>query len=131
MNGDVLRRHEIEFESTIAAKLTGFELSVTPRANLRKRNGFAVYGSVVLIGHRYISRLYGDLESEFGIAYHPFPVLAKLRDDTSQAALCYISFDEHTSDADPRYVIELAECAKALNAPDEYIRHIMSFATKI
>ncbi|HMT09768.1 MAG TPA: gamma-glutamylcyclotransferase [Pyrinomonadaceae bacterium] len=131
MSTAVLRQHKADVSCAVSAKLDGYQLSVRPRATLEKRNGSVVYGSLAFIKACDVSRLYEQLRSDFGITYRPFPVQVEIYDGTSRDAVCFISYDEQVVVADPSYVRELAECAKDLKVPDDYIRHIMSFTTRI
>lgn len=128
MNAKVLRRHEVDCGETLPAKLDGYELSIKPRVNLEKKGGCTVYGGLAFITHRDISRLYSNLKTDFGITYYPFPVSAQLPDGSQKIALCYIAFDIPQEKANPKYINELAECAKEMNAPEPYIQRIKSFA---
>jgi len=127
MSAKVLRDSGINCEATIPAKLNGYELSIRPRVNLKKKEFCVSYGGLAHISHQDISRLYGDLNDKFGITYYPYSVIAELADGSVTPALCYISFDIQDSLADPDYVNELASCATELQAPEPYIGHIKSF----
>lgn len=127
MSAEILRGYGINCKETVSAKLNGYELSIRPRVNLHKKRGAVSYGGLACISPQDISRLYDDLIDKFGISYFPYPVLAELADGSFRAALCYISFDIQDSAADPEYVNELARCAIELDAPSQYIEHIMSF----
>ncbi len=127
MSAKILREHGINCEATIPAKLSGYELSIRPRVNLKKNESCISYGGLANISHQNISRLYGDLDDKFGISYYPYPVIAELADGSLKPALCYISFDIQDSLAAPDYVNALARCATELEAPEAYIGYIKSF----
>jgi hypothetical protein len=127
MSAKILRDRGINCETTIPAKLNGYELSIRPRVNLKKKESCVSYGGLAHISHQDISRLYSHLNDKFGINYYPYPVITELVDGSVKPALCYISFDIQDSPADPDYVNELASCATELEAPEAYIGHIKSF----
>jgi len=127
MSVGVLRDHDIQCETTIPAKLDGYELTIRPRVNLTKNESSASYGGLAHISHRDISRLYQELDDVFGITYFPYAVMADLADGSSRPALCYIAFDIPDSAPDRDYINQMARCAKELEAPHDYIDHIMSF----
>lgn len=127
MSAEVLKEHGIDCETTVAAKLSGFELSIRSRANLRPSPAHVSYGGLAYLTHRDIARLYDGLRDDFGIDYHPCPVIAELADGSSRPALCYLAPDIEAAPADPAYVNRLARCAKELDAPEAYIEHIKSF----
>ena len=127
MSARILREYGIECEETIPAKLNGYELSISPRVNLKKNDACVSYGGLAHISHQDISRLYGDLITKFGITYNPYPVIAELANSNFKPALCYISSDIEKSSADSAYVEEMVQCAIELEAPEAYVRHIKSF----
>ena len=127
MSARILREHGINCDATIPAKLIGYELSIRPRVNLHNNASAISYGGLAHISHHDISQLYRDLNDNFGITYYPYPVIAELADGSLKPALCYRSFANQDSLADPEYVNELARCATELGAPEAYIDHIKSF----
>jgi hypothetical protein len=127
MSAKILREYGINCDTTIPARLKCYELSVQPRVNLKKNESGVSYGGLAHISHHEISRLYGELNDTFGITYYPYPVVVELADARQIPALCYISFDIQDSPADPKYIAELARCARELEAPEDYIDHIQSF----
>ena len=127
MSARILREHRIKCDATILAKLNGYELSIRPRVNLHNNESSVAYGGLAHISHLDISQLYRDLNDNFGITYYPYPVSAELADGSLKPALCYRSFANQDSPADPDYVNELVRCATELGAPEAYIDHIKSF----
>ena len=128
MSAAVLRKRGVECEMTSPARLEGFRLSIRPLANLSKDESSVAYGGLALVSHLDLQRLYAELKDEFDITYHPFPIAAELEDGNTRTALCYRAFDVPGSAADPDYIAVMAKCAAELEAPDDYIRHIESFA---
>lgn len=127
MSAKVLRDYGIACQTTVPAKLAGYELSIRPRVNLKKSDKSICYGGLAHISHRDISLLYDDLDSKFGINYYPYPVDVEMNDGAVRPALCYISFNIKDADPDPAYIDAMARCAAELKAPRDYIQHINSF----
>lgn len=127
MSHRVLKEHGIDCDVTRAAKIFGYELSIRPRVNLLPHPNRFTFGGLAEITHQDIEDLYLGLREDFGITYHPVPVLAVLDKSVFQPALCYISLDINDGAPDPDYVRSLAECATELSAPESYIQHILSF----
>lgn len=127
MSARVLREHGIACDQTFPAKLNGYALSIRPRVNLKTKSESAVYGGLALVSHEALSVLYDGLRQNFKIVYNPYAVIAELPDGTMRPTLCFISSDIPDSDPDPSYVHELSECAKEMQAPNDYIKLILGF----
>ncbi|ASC72585.1 hypothetical protein XM38_035430 [Halomicronema hongdechloris C2206] len=127
MSAQVLRQHGIDCPETYAARLSGYALSIRPRVNLTPSPESWTYGGLAFISHGEIASLYEDLKQQFGIVYHPYPVVAELSDQTMRAALCFISPNIPDAAPDGSYVDELSKCAEEMGAPKSYIDHIQSF----
>lgn len=127
MSARVLREHGIDCDQTFSAKLNGYQLSIRPRVNLRLNSESAVYGGLALVSHEEIFSLYDGLKRDFKIVYHPYAVLVEMPDGSTRPALCFISPHIPDAVADPSYVNELAQCAREMQAPENYLKHIMTF----
>lgn len=128
MTRAVLAEHRIDAPEVVPAKLSGYELSIRPRVNLAKVESSNVYGSIAALTPTEISRLYQELETQFGLKYFPEPVIAESLDGAFSPVLCYIAPHMDDGEPAPEYVKQLAACVRELGLPEWYALHVESFA---
>ena len=108
--------------------LHGYELNISPLANLKPKNDAAVYGILAQLTHSELDRLYQDHAREkLGGNYMPEAVTAYLLIGIHTPALCYISHDMAPGKADPSYVERILKPAADYGFPRWYLNHIQSF----
>jgi cation transport regulator ChaC len=127
MNFDVLREVGLVPGASEVGRVAGFEVRISPRANLVRSDGGVVYGLLATATHDELSRLYAHARDVLGEVYLPEAVLVETLDGTWRAALCYLCADMRPQPADPAYVERIAGPARALGFPAWYIERLESF----
>ena len=128
MSPAVLAEHGIYSPDVVPAKLNGYKLSIRPRVNLARVESANVYGSIAALTPTEISRLYGELESQFGLKYFPEAVIVESLDGAFYPVLCYVAPHMDDGEPAPEYVRQLAACVRELGLPEWYALHVESFA---
>jgi len=127
MNFDVLKGVNLALEQWEAAKLSGFDIRIQPRANLIRSDQHCVYGIIATATHQELARLYAHAKDVLGETYLPEAVLVETRDGKWKPALCYICPAMEPKPADNAYVERIAKPARELGFPAWYIERIESF----
>src|ERR1041385_7558753 len=120
MSRAVLAEHGIDVPTVVPAKLSGYQLTIQPRANLIKDDRSCSYGSIAALTHEQISMLYRKLEDQLGLRYLPEAVIAESLDGAFTPALCYIAPEMNESAPPLEYVKQLAHCVRELGLPEWY-----------
>jgi hypothetical protein len=128
MTRAVLAGHGIHVPTVVPAKLSGYKLSIRPRANLIKDDCSCSYGSITALTHDEISTLYQNLAVQFGLKYLPEALIAESLDGGFIPVLCYIAPQMEESPPPPEYVRQLASCVRELGLPEWYASYVESFA---
>jgi gamma-glutamyl AIG2-like cyclotransferase len=128
MNPDVLREVEIDLRAPQVARLSGYELTIRPRANLTRSDRHVAWGVVAELDHRELERLYAHASDVLGECYLPEAVLVEHEGGRFRPALCYLCHSMVPRPAETAYVERVAAPARALALPAWYIAHIESFA---
>ena len=128
MNFDVLRAVDIGERDFEPSSISGYELTISPLANLRKRQRCTAYGILTRLTHPELDRLYqGHARTVLGGIYLPEAVVVSRADGSAAAALCYLSHDMQAASADADYVDRILKPAQAYGFPQWYLDHISSF----
>ena len=128
INFKVLKEVDINQRAFEVGHINGFELTISPLANLRPKNDGVVYGILTQLTHSELDRLYQDhAKGKLGGNYLPEAVTVYQQNGTYTAALCYISHDMAASKADPAYVDRILKPATEYGFPEWYLNHITSF----
>ena len=127
MDPDVLAEHGVIPTEVMPARLGGFELNVSPRANLIRTGRTFSYGALAAVTHDDLAKVYSNLEEVFGLKYLPEPVLAEAIDGTLRPALCYITPHMSDAPAEREYIAQLAACIRAMGHPEWYAVFVESF----
>ena len=131
INFNVLNEADIDERPFEVGCLHGYELSISPLANLKPKNGGIAYGILTQLSHSELDRLYQDHAREkLGGNYMPEAVTVSLLKGIHTPALCYISHDMAAGKADPGYVERILMPAKEYEFPEWYLNHIISFKIK-
>lgn len=127
MSADILQQSGINCSITHPAKIMGFQLVIQPRVNLIELKDGIVYGAVALVDQVELTALYQKVEKQFSHTYFPYPVSARLFNDSRKLALCFISEPFDNGMANPEYIAQMIQAAKQVGAPASYLDHIESF----
>ncbi len=128
MNFDVLRAVDIGERAFEPSSISGYELTISPLANLRKKQPSNAYGILTRLTHPELDRLYqGHARTVLGGIYLPEAVVVSRADGSAAAALCYLSHDMQAASADADYVDRILKPAQAYGFPQWYLDHISSF----
>ncbi len=123
INPEVMQRVGMTPRSQEIATLSGYELQIAPWVNLAPNPRSVAYGLLMLVSHRELGHVYSQLHAP----YFPFPVLAQDQEDRLRPALCYLSPDMQTGQADASHVENLLQPAIRLGFPQWYIDTIRSY----
>jgi hypothetical protein len=115
--GYVLARFEV-------ARLSGFDISIRPLANLVRSDQHCVYGIVAPATHEQLRRLYS--QAWVG-TYLPEAVLVETLDGTWRPALCFIAPSTEERPASDDYIDRIVEPAREYGFPDWYVARLESF----
>jgi hypothetical protein len=127
MNLDVLAEVELRPERVAPAQLTGYEITIAPRANLQPRPGATAFGIVAYATHPELARLYTHSRRVLGAEYLPEGVLVQLLGGGFQAASCYISHSMQAAPATADYVERIVAPARSHGFPAWYLERLSSF----
>ena len=124
MDADALREKGLHPTNVRPASVDGMALHLGARATLAPESGGRVHGMLMSLTHAEVDRLYAEPSVA---AYRPEPVLARLADGGSVAALCFnlpALPDGVRSNSD--YAAKLRTVAKRLGLPESYVERIGS-----
>lgn len=124
MNPIVMKDFGVTAAAVAPAKLPGFDLTIRPRPNLVRSERSSVFGSLMLVTHSDLMRIYSGLEQRFGVKYVPQAVLATTPDGAARPALCYVAPQMADAPADSAFVSQLAECVRTMGHPEWYAAHV-------
>jgi hypothetical protein len=110
-----------------AASLPGFEITISPRANLVRAPEQVAYGVLASATHAELDRLYAHARDVLGEVYRPEAVLVHTRSGAWQAALCYLAHGMAPGAAERDYVERILAPARELGFPAWYRARIESF----
>lgn len=128
INFSVLGEAGIDQQSHDTARLPGYELVISPLANLVANPDAQAYGILTRLDHAELHRLYTEhARQKLGGTYLPEAVLVFTSDNALWPALCYISHEMEPAKPSPDYVDRILNPARGYGFPDGYLRHIESF----
>ena len=128
MNPEVLAKADVRPTEPEMAKLAGWELRIAPRATLVPAEGRSVFGVLAQLTHADLDKLYTKDWFGFG-AYLPEAVLVSDSSGRAVPALTYISWEAPGGAPDADYIQKIVDIAQQFGFPEEYIRHVRSFAS--
>ncbi len=123
INPEVMQRVGMSPQRQELATLSGYELQIAPWVNLVPNPRSVSYGLLMLVSHRELSHVYGQLKA----AYFPFPVLAQDQKGRLRTALCYLSPNMQPAQAEASHVENLLRPAESLGFPEWYIDRIRGY----
>lgn len=127
MNFDVLREVDIVPARWEVAAISGFDITIRPRANLIRSQKHRVYGIVTSASHAELGRLYAHAKDVLGETYLPEAVLAEGLDGRWRPVLCYIAPAMEPRPAAGDYLDRIVKPARQFGFPDWYIERLESF----
>ena len=122
MDRDALRENGFRPTAARQARVDDFALRLGARATLVPDPGQCVHGMLMRLTHDELDRLYAEPSVA---AYRPEPVIAKLANGESAAALCFnLPAAPDALESNPDYAAKLAAVARKLGLPEDYVRSI-------
>ena len=121
MDQDLLKEKGLHPHNVKKVYLTGFGLRIGERATLERSEGECSYGTVMQLENDELKDLYGS----DGVAdYVPQAVLVTGMTGQTIEAVSYILPMEDVSGSNSSYALTLADIAKKLYLPENYIKEI-------
>ena len=127
MNRAVLAEVGLIPKTWEVASLPGFDICISPRANLVRSPGEVVFGVLAQATHAELDRLYDHARNVLGEVYLPEAVLVQTQTGGWQPALCYIATHMVERKAEPAYVERILQPARELGFPGWYLARLESF----
>lgn len=127
INLDVLKTVDYVPDRYEVAKLSGFDIRISPLANLVCSDQHCVYGIVATATHDELRRLYDYARDGLGGTYLPEPVLAETRDGNLRPALCYIAPAMEPRRPTNDYIDRIVGPARQYGFPDWYVARLEGF----
>jgi hypothetical protein len=127
MNPDVLRGLGLDPGKIERARLSGFDIVISPRANLVRSDQHTVYGVCARATHEELDGLYAHARNVLGEIYLPEPVVAELDDGSLRPALCYLCPEMAPGPAEPAYVDRILVPAERFGFPAWYVERIRRY----
>ncbi|MDJ0952004.1 MAG: gamma-glutamylcyclotransferase family protein [Alphaproteobacteria bacterium] len=129
INLEILKRVDYVPERVEVARLHGFDIAISPLANLVPSEQDVVYGILATGTHGDLDRLYGRyVQDELGALYLPEAVLCETLDGRLIPALCYIAPPTDKTQAAPDdYLDRIIKPAREFGFPDWYIDRLERF----
>jgi hypothetical protein len=127
MNLDVLAEIDFFPEHREIARLSGYEISIRPLANLTRSEVGLVYGLLATATHDELERLYAHARVVLGGVYHPEAVLTLTMQGSWRPALCYIAYRIPPASATDAYIDRILGPARAYGFPPWYLEKLESF----
>ena len=127
MNPSVLREVELVPDRIEVARLPGFDIEISPLANLVSSDRHTVYGILATATNAELDRLYSHARDVLGGVYLPRAVLAYILAGQAEAALCYLASGLAPSRASADYVARILEPARTYGFPEWYLARLESF----
>lgn len=127
MNLDVLAEVDLFPEHREIARLSGYEISIHPLANLTRSEQGLVYGLLATATHDELERLYAHARDVLGGEYRPEAVLTQTGQGSWRPALCYIAPRIPPAPATDAYIDRILGSAQAYGFPSWYLERLESF----
>lgn len=127
MNFDVLKEVNLVPDHREVARITGYDITIRPHANLIRSNKQIVYGLLATSTHAELDRLYAHAKGVLGETYLPEAVLAETMSGLWRAALCFIAPSMPALPAASDYVDRILKPAREFDFPRWYIERLESY----
>ena len=125
INFSVLREAGIGERPFEVVSALGFELVISPLANLKRKPHGLIFGIRTRLTHPELDALYTDHAlGKLGGRYLPEAVLVRQQSGEVLPALCYIAHHMAPAKPDPAYVDRILHPAKAYRFPQWYVDQI-------
>jgi hypothetical protein len=130
INLDVLKEADLVPRDIEVARLSGFDITISPLANLVESSQHMVYGILATASHRELQRLYIEhAQDVLGGIYEPQAVLTETMSGLWRPALTYIAHAMAPGPAARDYVERIARPAREFGFPAWYCDRIESYLT--
>lgn len=129
MSLPMLEKAGIAKRAFAPASISGFELVVSPHANLVDSGDGVVYGILANMTHVELIKLYQTHRLKLtDTPYMPEAVMVHTRGGKMVPAMVYMGTEETSGKPDPTYINLMLKAAKDYGFPRWYQDHIASFA---
>jgi hypothetical protein len=125
MDMGMLQQRGLTPHNPQVARLDGYDLDIRERATLIRKAGARVYGIVTALTHEEIATLYADPSVR---DYRPEAVAVTLADGRQMPAWCFTLPQVTGAHRNTAYAVRLAEVAKALAFPGDYVERLQRLA---
>lgn len=127
INFDVLAEVDLRPSRWEVARLSGYDLSIAPRANLVRADGHIVYGISAVATHAELDRLYAHARDVLGETYLPEAVSTETVEGTLRPCLCFICHAMEPRPPERAYVERILRPAREHGFPAWYLERIERF----
>jgi hypothetical protein len=127
INLDVLGRVDYVPERFEVARLAGFDIQISPLANLVRAEQQCVYGLLATATHDELRRLYDYARDGLGGTYLPEAVLVETLAGTWRPALCYIAAALEPGLPSNEYIDRIVNAARQHGFPPWYVARLEAF----
>jgi hypothetical protein len=130
INLDVLSQVGYVPERFEVARLGGFDIRISPLANLVRSEQHCVYGLLATATHDELQRLYDYARDGLGGDYLPEAVLAQTLSGLWRPALCYIAPALGQGVPSNDYIDRIVTAARRHGFPDWYVARLEAFRSQ-
>ena len=128
MDLDVLKAVDYIPQKVEVARLSGYDIVISPLANLVRSSQDCVYGILASGSHDELERLYGRyVHDKLGATYLPYPVSCERRDGSLITALCYLCPSMEPAATNDAYLDKITGPARDFEFPEWYINRLEAF----
>ncbi len=118
---EVLRRVGFKPDRFEVARLSGFDIHISPHAALSRSDQHSIYGILLRVTHENLRKLY----SMDGVGvFLPEAVLVETLDGKMEPALCYIPPAIDNKPADAEYLDKLIAAGRSYGFPEWYLNRL-------
>jgi hypothetical protein len=121
---EVMARGGLQPDRIEIARLSGFDIHISPHASISRSDQHSIYGILVQATHEELHTLY----SIDGVGvFLAEAVIVETSAGTLQPAMCYIPPTPDNKPADQAYLEEILKAAREYGFPDWYVKKLESF----
>lgn len=120
---DILAKGDFRPAEFAVAKLSGFDIRISPHACISRSDRHSVYGILTYPTHAQLHKLYS---MDWVGTFLPEAVIVETTDGKLQPALCYIPPSCGDEPADREYLAHIVAAGRSYGFPDWYIQRLES-----